>query len=82
MILPGFYILFSYIYHMIREVVVPDKNIVSFSVPDEYIGKPVEVIAFALDESTKAEGMITPSFNAVKIDTLNYRFNRDEANER
>ncbi|MBS1524236.1 MAG: hypothetical protein JST19_01225 [Bacteroidetes bacterium] len=67
---------------MIREVIVPDKNIVSVSVPDEYIGKTVEVIAFALDESTKATDKSNCTFNALKIDTLNYRFNRDEANER
>ncbi|HVS94486.1 MAG TPA: hypothetical protein VHE59_20750 [Mucilaginibacter sp.] len=67
---------------MIREVVVPDKNVVSVSVPDEYIGKPVEVIAFALDESTNVSDKTSPTFNALKIDTLNYRFNRDEANER
>ena len=72
----------SYIYFMIREVVVPNKNIVSVSVPDEYIGKHVEVIAFTLDEGGHVTGRTKPSFDAIKIDTLNYRFNRDEANER
>ena len=67
---------------MVREVIVPDKNMISVLVPDDYIGKTIEVIAFAIDEShTKSEGS-TPTFDTLKIDTLNFRFNRDEANER
>jgi hypothetical protein len=67
---------------MIREVIIPDKNKISVIVPDDYIGKPIEVIAFALDESSVKAEIIMPTFDALKIDTLNFRFNRDEANER
>ncbi|MEO6852168.1 MAG: hypothetical protein ABI203_03335 [Mucilaginibacter sp.] len=67
---------------MIREVIIPDKNKISVSVPDDYIGKAIEVIAFALDESSMNVKTPTPTFNALKIDTVNFRFNRDEANER
>jgi hypothetical protein len=67
---------------MVRELIVPDKNMVSVLVPDDYIGKTVEVIAFAVDESTGKEFISNPTFNALKIDTLNFHFNRDEANER
>lgn len=35
---------------MIRTVLIPDKNILSFNIPDKYIGKKMEVIAFAVDE--------------------------------
>jgi len=54
------------------------------SVPENYIGKEMEVIAF-----TKKEGFneyeITKkdvSFTALSIDTKGFKFNRNEANER
>jgi len=71
---------------MIRTTIVPDKNTVniSFSVPDNYIGKEMDVIAF-----TQKEGLEnTPlpekkvSFTALSIDTIGFKFNRNEANER
>ena len=71
---------------MIRTTIIPEKNVVnvSFSVPENYIGKEMEVIAF-----TKKEGLEKPemqrrkvSFAALSIDTKGYKFNRDEANER
>ena len=71
---------------MIRATVIPDNKIVtiSLSVPENYIGKEMEIIAF-----TKKEGLSdlqqkqkNVSFSAVSIDTLGYKFNRDEANER
>ena len=36
---------------MIRTVVTPEKNLLSINIPDKYIGKKMEVIAFALDET-------------------------------
>jgi hypothetical protein len=70
---------------MIRTVLIPDKNHFSLSIPDFYIGKRVEVIAFALDESS--EDIIYPangnrSFSAISLKTKGFKFNRDEANER
>ena len=71
---------------MIRTIVIPEKNVisVSFSIPENYIGKEMEVIAF-----TKKEGLEKidrhskkVSFTALSIDTRGLKFNRDEANER
>ncbi|MDB5139047.1 MAG: hypothetical protein JWR12_963 [Mucilaginibacter sp.] len=67
---------------MVREIIVPDKNKVSVVLPDDYIGKTIEVIAFVLDESVTKSEIFSPTFNALKIDTLNHPFNREEANER
>jgi hypothetical protein len=36
---------------MIRTVITPQKQDVSIRIPQEYIGKQVEVIAFAIDET-------------------------------
>ena len=71
---------------MIRTTIIPDKKNVTvlLSVPENYIGKEMEVIAF-----TKKEGFneyeITKkdvSFTALSIDTKGFKFNRNEANER
>ena len=67
---------------MIRELIVPAANTVLISLPDEYIGKTVEVIAFAVDESNIKPTRSAPVFGALRIDTSNYHFNRDEANGR
>jgi hypothetical protein len=70
---------------MIRTVITPDQNFLSFNIPDKYIGKKMEVIAFAVDEP--AEDVIyttksRKSFSAIKLRTKDFKFNRDEANER
>ncbi len=72
---------------MIRTIVVPEQQEISvlFHVPQSYIGKEVEIIAFSkgeVTEDTLVTPMNKPTFNAISIDTLGYTFNRDEANER
>ena len=68
---------------MVRTVIIPDTDTVSFSVPKDYIGKVLEIIAFTKDEglnnsTTKNE----LSFTVLHTDVKDYKFNRDEANER
>lgn len=69
---------------MVRTIVTPDKQTISFDIPKDYIGRQIEVIAFAKDEELEQEPATRKkvSFNALAIDTLGYKFNRDEANER
>jgi len=69
---------------MIRTILIPDTQIVTFNIPEDYIGKEVEVIAFAKNEGidTKELSKKQVSFDAVSIDTKNFRFDRNEANER
>lgn len=70
---------------MIRTVITPDKNFLSFTIPDKYIGKKMEVIAFAVDEPSEDviySAKSKKSFSAIKINTKGFKFNRDEANER
>ncbi|MBN8719358.1 MAG: hypothetical protein J0H85_07940 [Sediminibacterium magnilacihabitans] len=69
---------------MIRTIVTPHQKTISFTIPNDYIGKEIEVIVFA-----KSEGIIKEqpakrkvTFDALSIDTRGYKFNRDEANER
>jgi hypothetical protein len=69
---------------MIHTIVIPDTQTASFNVPEEYIGKELEVIAFAKNEGLQNKGPDKKkvSFSALSIDTKGFRFNRNEANER
>lgn len=68
---------------MVRTIVRPDKASISLDIPEGYIGKDIEVIAFEKDASGKEKTTKgkTVTFNAVSIDTRGYKFNREEANE-
>jgi hypothetical protein len=70
---------------MIRTVVTAFNNILSLPIPDKYIGKRIEVIAFAIDEPSEDIISCTKSkktFEAIKIKTKGFKFNREQANER
>lgn len=69
---------------MVRTILIPDTQTISFNVPEEYIGKEVEVIAFTKNEGEPPKKAVNKSvsFNAISIDTKGYIFNRGEANER
>lgn len=69
---------------MVRTVIIPDSETVSISVPENYIGKVLEVIAFAKDEGLYMIDDIkkTPSFTVLHTNVKDFKFNRDEANER
>ncbi len=71
---------------MVRTTIIPDKKnvTISLAVPENYIGKEMEVIAFTkkegFDETALKKKHV--SFTALSIDTKGFKFNRDEANER
>ena len=69
---------------MIRTIITPNKQTVSFDIPMHYIGKQIEVIAFAKDEGIAKEQIAGKkvSFTVLHVNTKDYKFNRDEANER
>lgn len=69
---------------MVRTLVRPSKNTISFNIPEDYIGKQIEVIAFAKDEGIEKERQVnkTVSFTVLKTNVKGYKFNREEANER
>ncbi len=69
---------------MIRTIVKADRNDFTLQLPDEFLGKEIEIIAFVIEEvKTKAKNFKkSKSFSAIQLDTRGYKFNRDEANER
>ncbi len=69
---------------MIRTIITSDKNSVVLLLPDNYVGKPIEIIAFTLDEPVKKMQRTSAKkvFTSLKFDTSGYKFDRDEANEK
>jgi len=76
---------------MIREVIKPKKNTYILNLPNEMVGKTVEVIAFEIDnikdKIAKAETSqdikdIQDRYSRYPVISHdNYQFNRDEAND-
>lgn len=68
---------------MIRTVLIPDNVNVTLSIPKEYIGRELEIIAFTKEEvANKQSFSRKATFDSLAIDTRNYKFDRNEANER
>jgi hypothetical protein len=69
---------------MIRTVITPKTQTVSFNIPPKYIGKELQVIAFENEEGLKKKSFPKKivTFDSISIDTKNFKFSRDEANER
>ena len=67
---------------MIRTIITSEGNEYKLQLPDDFIGKRVEVIAFVLDEEIEVPKSGQRTFEAIELDTKSYKFNREEANER
>lgn len=70
---------------LIREIIVPTGNSYTLNLPDQMIGKQVEVIAFEienkiLDEKADKMTRLSESLEDLRVDLSNYKFDRDEAN--
>jgi hypothetical protein len=70
---------------MIRTVIKTSNNTLILPIPDKYIGKQLEVIAFAVDEPLEdviLSNKKKKTFSAIRLNTKGFKFNREEANER
>lgn len=67
---------------MIRTIIIPDNQTVLFEIPKDYVGKEIEIIAFAKSDYTNNNLKKLVSFNALSLNTTGYKFDRNEANER
>ena len=68
---------------MIRETIIPDKNEIKISLPDNFIGKQVELIAFINEEiEPLSKDKSKRPFKVIDVKVKDYKFNREEANER
>jgi hypothetical protein len=69
---------------MIRTIITSKNNTLVLHLPDDYVGRQLEVIAFAIDEPVKQvkRTLVKDMFKALKFDTRGFKFDRDEANSR
>ena len=74
---------------MVRTILKPEKNSLTIKLPDNFVGKVIEVIAFEIDqvdneiaavEKKKRIEDIDKALNKHRVDLTNFKFNRDEAN--
>ncbi len=72
---------------MYRQIITPKNTKLLLQLPAEFVGRLVEVIAFPVDERKKTKDKYSwknalKFFEANRISLKNYKFNREEANER
>jgi hypothetical protein len=72
---------------MVRQIIKASSNDIHISVPDNYVGKTLEVLAFTLDETTQDVtedyiNSINALYDNIRVDFTDFVFNRDEANRR
>jgi len=70
---------------MIRTTLVPDSVKVMFPIPQEYVGRELEIIAFPIEKDSTIH-TLSPArkvtFTNFGIDATAYKFDREEANAR
>lgn len=72
---------------MVREIITPKKRLVTVRLPEEMVGKTVELLAFEIDgrkkEINRTERLrrIEDLTRASLVDLSEFTFNRDEAND-
>jgi hypothetical protein len=68
---------------MIRTIIKVASQDLSLHLPASYVGKQVEVIAFAIDEPVVSSTTRTnKSFTSIKVQAQDFKFDRDELNQR
>jgi len=64
----------------IREIIVPENNKIELIIPDNFIGAEIEVLAFKIGKGTSdLKDLNSKSFDAIKLDLSEFKFNREEA---
>lgn len=70
---------------MYREIIIPECTTQTIELPEEFVGKQVEIIAFSIEEKKSDQFKIEKALKFWKensIDMTNFKFDRSEANER
>lgn len=67
---------------MFRAIIKAQKRKLQLTLPENYAGKSVEVFVFPVDDPSIENANDLKSFSAISYNTKNYRFSREEANER
>lgn len=73
---------------MYRQIITPNQTQFTVNFPPEFVGKEVELIAFTLKEAESVPDRAQlvkdalDFWNNHRVDMSNFKFDRDEANER
>ena len=82
---------------MYRAIITPKETTLTIELPDQLVGKSVEVIAFEIEknsESFVSDSKLTKNkakrtfeeavafWDSMAVDMSDFKFNREEANER
>jgi len=77
---------------MIRTILKSDKNSLTLQLPNNMVGKMIEVIAFEIDQAKPIENLqnveksekikaIDKALSKYRVDMSGFKFDRDEAND-
>jgi len=71
---------------MLRKIVIPDQTTYPLQLPDRWIGKTVEVIAFEIDEAApglpeKTIEQLKAELGGLTVSMRGFKFKRDDATD-
>jgi hypothetical protein len=71
---------------MFTQIITPTADSILLSVPHEMVGRKVKITLDTVEQREKpifnSVDEVHAAFSAIRLDTLGWKFNRDEANER
>ncbi len=67
---------------MLRTILTITQKNLTIDLPEAFVGRQVEILAFIIDKTSSTSNSASKSFTSLKLDTRNFKFNREEANER
>ena len=70
---------------MIRKIITPKTNTVTLELPESYIGKRIEILAFSIVlevENIQKEKSLNDFYSDISIDLKSFHFDREAMNER
>jgi len=74
---------------MLRQILQPSSNKFTIQLPDEMVGKTIELLAFEIEDSESVSKTSSASerlkniqsiFSDCRVDLSGFKFSRDEAN--
>jgi hypothetical protein len=70
---------------MIREIITAEQGFLQIRLPEEFIGKLIEVIAFPIADHAPVNFPVKPALKritVVSVKNKSYKFNREELYDR
>lgn len=69
---------------MVREIITAEQGVVQIRLPDDFIGKLVEIIAFPISDiaETTQRSLPIKRITVVNLKNKSFMFNRDELYDR